>query len=82
MSSQQATSTQIARIPYLNTEPFYHRFSAQGYELVDLPPRELGREAALGRIAAGPMSAVDYFRLEEDFEPLGPFGIAAAGCRS
>lgn len=79
MSSQQATSTLIARIPYLNTEPFYHGFSAQGYELINLPPRELGREAARGRIAAGPMSAVDYFKLDQDFEPLGPFGIAAAG---
>jgi chorismate dehydratase len=79
MSSPSTTSTLIARIPYLNTEPFYHRFSAQGYELVDLPPRELGRQAALGRIAAGPMSVVDYFRLSDTYEPLGPFGIAAAG---
>src|SRR5512140_1814104 len=79
MSSPSTTTTLIARIPYLNTEPFYHYFSARGYELVDLPPRELGREAARGRIAAGAMSAVDYFRLEEDFEPLGSFGIATAG---
>jgi chorismate dehydratase len=79
MSSPSTTTTLIARIPYLNVEPFYHRFSATGYELIDLPPRELGEEAARGRIACGPMSAVDYFRLEKDFEPLGPFGISTAG---
>lgn len=79
MSSPSTTSTLIARIPYLNTEPFYHRFSAQGYELVDLPPRALGQAAAAGRVAAGPMSVMDYFRLQDTFEPLGPFGICAAG---
>lgn len=79
MSSPSTTSTLIARIPYLNTEPFYHRFSAQGYELIDLPPRALGQAAAAGRVAAGPMSVMDYFRLQDTFEPLGPFGICAAG---
>jgi len=79
MSSPSTTSTLIARIPYLNTEPFYHSFKAAGYELIDLPPKLLGEEAARGRIVAGPMSAVDYFRLEGDFEPLGPFGISCAG---
>lgn len=79
MSSPSTTSTLIARIPYLNTEPFYHRFSIQGYELIDLPPRALGQAAAAGRVAAGPMSVMDFFRLQGEFEPLGPFGICAAG---
>lgn len=79
MSSPSTTTTLIARIPYLNTEPFYHRFSAKGYELIDLPPRALGQAAADGRVAAGPMSVIDYLRLAADFEPLGPFGICTAG---
>lgn len=79
MSSPSTTSTLIARIPYLNTEPFYRRFTARGYELVNLVPRRLGEEAARGRVVAGVMSLVDYFRQEEAFEPLGPYGIACAG---
>lgn len=79
MSSPSTTSTLIARIPYLNTEPFYHCFSAQGYELIDLQPRALGQAAAAGRVAAGPMSVMDFLRLEAQFEPLGPFGICTAG---
>lgn len=79
MSSPSTTSTLIARIPYLNTEPFYRRFSARGYELINLVPRRLGEEAARGRVVAGVMSLVDYFRQEAEFEPLGPYGIACAG---
>jgi len=79
MSSPSTTSTLIARIPYLNTEPFYRRFSARGYELVNLVPRRLGEEAARGRVVAGVMSLVDWIRQEAEFEPLGPYGIACAG---
>ncbi|TPW15320.1 MAG: hypothetical protein FD129_916 [bacterium] len=79
MSSPSTTSTLIARIPYLNTEPFYRTFQAAGYELLDLPPRQLGEAAARGRVVAGPMSLVDWFHLEDRFEPLGPYGIASAG---
>jgi chorismate dehydratase len=79
MSSPSTTSTLIARIPYLNTEPFYRTFHAAGYELLDLPPRQLGEAAEKGRVVGGPMSLCDYWRLEEQFEPLGPYGISSAG---
>lgn len=79
MSSPSTTSTLIARIPYLNTEPFYRTFRATGYELLDLPPRQLGEAAEQGRVVGGPMSLCDYWRLEEEFEPLGPYGISCAG---
>jgi chorismate dehydratase len=79
MSSPSTTSTLIARIPYLNTEPFYRTFRAAGYELLDLPPRQLGEAAEAGRVVGGPMSLCDYWRLEEQFEPLGPYGISCAG---
>ncbi|HEX7880280.1 MAG TPA: menaquinone biosynthesis protein [Candidatus Eisenbacteria bacterium] len=79
MSSPSTTSTLIARIPYLNTEPFYRTFQATGYELLDLPPRQLGEAAAKGRVVAGPMSLCDWLNLEEQFEPLGPYGIASLG---
>jgi chorismate dehydratase len=46
---------------------------------VSLPsPRHLGRWAEAGRVDAGLLSAVDAWRLEDRFEPLGPFGIATA----
>ena len=65
----------IARIPYLNTDPFFMEDSTT----ILLSPRQLGEAASRGDIDAGAMSVVDYFRLAERFEPLGNFGIAARG---
>ena len=42
-------------------------------------PRQLGRKAASGDIAAGLLPLADYFRLSETFERLGRFGIAVRG---
>jgi chorismate dehydratase len=39
----------------------------------------LGRMAAEGLLDAAPLAAVDTFRLEESFEPLGALGIASRG---
>jgi chorismate dehydratase len=49
------------------------------YELVDCAPRELGLRAAAGEVAAGLLPLIDYVRLEDRFERLGPFGIAVRG---
>jgi chorismate dehydratase len=64
----------VGRIPYLNCEPFFRRLT--GVELVSLIPRRLGTAMAAGEIDAGPLSLVDYLRLESRLVPL-PYGI---GC--
>jgi len=66
----------VGRIPYLNSVPFY--FALQGHELVPLPPRPLGQAMEAGRVDAGPLSLVDFFRLERTLRPL-PLGIATNG---
>ncbi len=66
----------VGRIPYLNSEPFY--FDLAGHELVPLAPRPLGQAMEAGRVDAGPVSLVDFFRLERTLRPL-PLGIATSG---
>ena len=53
----------IARIPYLNSAPFYARWDEAPGTSVDLPPRALGEEARAGRADAGLMAAADCFAL-------------------
>ncbi len=70
----------VGRIPYLNCEPFFHRL--EGVELVDLIPRRLGLAMAEGQLDAGPLSLIDYLRLEPTLTPL-PYGIGCpTGARS
>ena len=64
----------VGRIPYLNCEPFFHRL--EGARLVDLIPRVLGQAMAADELDAGPLSLMDYVRLESRLVPL-PYGI---GC--
>jgi chorismate dehydratase len=70
-------SLKVARLSYLNTLPFFLDESLEA--CLSTSPRVLGEEAAEGRVDAGPMSLVDTWRLEADFEPLGNFGIAVKG---
>lgn len=70
----------VGRIPYLNCEPFFHRL--EGVELVDLIPRRLGVAMGEGQLDAGPLSLIDYLRLETRLTPL-PYGIGCpTGARS
>ena len=70
----------VGRIPYLNCEPFFHRLT--GVELMDLIPRRLGEAMAAGELDAGPLSLMDYVRLESRLVPL-PYGIGCpTGARS
>jgi len=70
----------VGRIPYLNCEPFFH--GLRGVELVDLIPRRLGEAMAEGQLDAGPLSLMDYLRLESGLTPL-PYGIGCpTGARS
>lgn len=72
------TMLRVARIPYLNSAPFYVRFPAPGLELLDLPPRQLGEAARRGEVDAGILSLCDTFEID-GFEPLGELGIVAPG---
>ena len=70
----------VGRIPYLNCEPFFHRL--EGVQLVDLIPRVLGQAMAADELDAGPLSLMDYVRLESRLVPL-PYGIGCpTGARS
>jgi chorismate dehydratase len=72
----------VAKIPYLNSQPFYAGFdeaAAAGIELVEMAPRELGRLARAARIDAGLIPIADAFAVEREYERLGAFGIAVTG---
>src|SRR5262249_62028266 len=69
----------VARIPYLNAEPYYADWDQLPGTSVDLVPRRLGEEARAGNVDCGLMAAADWFALEESFERVGAFGIACRG---
>jgi len=69
----------VARMTYLNVAPFHWGCQSWDVELVPCVPRELGQMAARGAVDAGPMSVVDWFAMEQDFEPVGFYGIATNG---
>jgi chorismate dehydratase len=64
----------LGQLAYLNTAPFRRVDGVDALAVAS--PRLLGRWAEEGRIDAGPISLVDSWRLERDFEPAGPFVIA------
>ena len=66
----------VGRIPYLNSEPFYYELVRDDIELRPLVPSALARAAEEGELDAGPLSLVDYLRLEDRFARLGQFCIA------
>ena len=74
------TPIRVARIPYLNSEPFYQGQgeAAGGIDYVDMPPRQLGQAALRDEVDAGLMSMADAFR-NPQFEPLAGLGIAVKG---
>ena len=74
------TKTAVARVPYLNCAPFFEGLSlGDAWEWVALSPHRLGAEAEAGRVTAGPVSLVDFLRLQDRLERLGPLGIATRG---
>jgi len=79
MSGTRAAVATIARIPYLNSEPFYAQWHAAPGTSVDLPPRALGEAARSGQADAGLMAVADWFTLDPTFERVGGFGISCTG---
>ncbi|MBI4395478.1 MAG: menaquinone biosynthesis protein [Elusimicrobia bacterium] len=69
----------VARIPYLNTDPFFFKWTYPEASVLEAFPKKLGALAERGAVDAGLLSLVDSWRLEADFEPMRPFGIAVKG---
>jgi len=72
----------VGYIPYLNMVPFHQGFGVgsldvHGHSVTfrSCSPRVLGLEAESGRMDAGALSLVDFFRLSDEFESIGDFGI-------
>ena len=74
------TKTVIARVPFLNSAPFFHGLILDpSWEWLDVSPRQLGEQAAQGKLLAGPMALADFLRLQGQYERLGNLGIAVRG---
>ncbi len=71
----------VARIPYLNAEPFHYGWGdGPPFEVIEMVPSELGEAARSGVIDAGLMAAADYFTVDGTFDLVSPpLGIAARG---
>jgi aminodeoxyfutalosine synthase len=65
----------MGKIPYLNCVPFYDRFESKPFRLIPLAPRQMGKLAEQNQIDGGPLSLLDYWRVEKDFDLLD-YGIA------
>ena len=78
--STSTTTTLIAKIPYLNSVPFYFDLPiVQEFQIRECVPRQLAQAAADGEKIAGPLPVAAFLRLGNDFERLGHFGIAVRG---
>ncbi len=85
----------IAKIPYLNSQPFYGALGgdvaarstalrAFDVEMIEMAPAQLGDLAREGRVDAGLIPVADYFALSARtagarYERLTDFGIAVRG---
>ena len=69
----------VARLPYLNAEPFYIDIERRGLQLMEMPPSGIAGALRTGEIDAGPAPLVDTFHLENGFLPVSGFCIATAG---
>lgn len=73
----------VGRIAYTNTEPFFHAWDSSTFDLLPGSPQELADAARKGEVVAGPLPLVECWALEDQFENLGDWGIAARErCRS
>jgi chorismate dehydratase len=60
--------------------PFFRGLSVnERWTFTDGAPRALGAMAASGEVVAGLLPLADYFRVQDQFDRLGHFGIAVRG---
>ena len=76
--SAEEPPLKVARIPYLNAQPFTYAWGDEPpFDVVDMVPGALGRAAAEGSVDAGLMAVADCFALDGTFElTVPPMGIA------
>ena len=67
----------VARIPYLGCEPFYYDMERRGIELRSMAPNLTASALLNGDIDSGPVPLTDCIRLEQGFQPVSGFCIAA-----
>ena len=67
----------VGRVPDLNYEPFYFDMERRGIELHQMAPGSLGAAVEKGEIDGGPLPLADCFRLEDRFEYVVGFCLAA-----
>ncbi len=64
------TDRVVAKIPYLNSVPFYHYFEKGELKILPVSPRRMGLLCEKGQLDAGLFSLMDYFRQDAQLEPL------------
>jgi chorismate dehydratase len=69
-------TVKVARVPYLNTEPFYNDMERRGLQLQEILPSGIASALRKGEIDAGPVPLVDTFHLGDRFEAVSGFCIA------
>lgn len=75
-----STTARVAKVPFLNSAPYFHGFApGNRWELSEGSPRACAVLAASGELTAALLPLIEYFRLEDTFERVGPFGIAVRG---
>ena len=67
----------IGRIPDLNYEPFYFDMELRGIHLHELVLASLGAALEKGEIDGGPVPSAECLRLEDRFDYVGGFCLAA-----
>ncbi len=63
-------SNVVGKIPYLNSVPFYEHLEQRQFKILPVAPRRMGELSMKGQIDAGLFSLMDFFRQEEELEPL------------
>jgi aminodeoxyfutalosine synthase len=64
----------VAKIPYLNSVPFYHHFEQRRFRILPATPRHMGVLSEQGAIDAGLFSLVDYLKQQDRLEMVN-YGI-------
>ena len=67
----------VAKIQQLNFEPFYVDMERRGIELHEYDPAAASEAAERGDVDAAPVSLLESIRMEDRFQPVAGFCIAA-----
>ncbi len=67
----------VGRIPYRGCEPFDYDMDRRGIELRDMGPTKTASALRNGEIDSAPVPLTDCIRLEDGFQPVSGFCIAA-----